>query len=566
MTRPAREGGAGRRLLFSPNGAKPLLFNIEKENIVKRLFQLLAALLLLAPAAAQAQWHEASSTHFVVYAEGNAESVRAFATKLERFDKGMRVLNGLADEDLGPANRLTIFVVSDIGAVRRLARGVPDIAGFYVARAGGSVAFTPRRAGGGGRYDLDAETILLHEYAHHFMMQNFDAAFPAWFVEGFAEFFSTTRFEKDGSLGFGAAANHRAYGLIGMDALPIEALLASTERKFSSAQEEATIYGRGWLLTHFLNFEPSRKGQLNAYLTALNSGKPSLEAARSAFGDLHVLDRELKGYLMRRRLSYLRIAPEVLAIGDVKVRPLTAGEAAIMPFRIQSERGVSEDEAKALVPRMRRAAAPFADDAAVQAALAEAEYDAGNYAEAEAAAGRALAAAPANIDALTSRARVAMARAEADEASDAATWREVRRRLIAANRADPNHPEPLLLFYQSFLSEGIEPTRSAVAGLLRAFELAPQDGGLRLQVARQYLLDRKPAEARAVLMPVAFNPHSGATGKAIQAIIVKLDESGADAALEAWDSAAAAEEGGEPEGPKKPKSTLAAGESSSRMP
>jgi Flp pilus assembly protein TadD len=501
--------------------------------ILKRLLLMLAAL-ACTPSAARAEWFEAASTHFRVVSEGSAESVRAYATRLERFDKGMRVLNGLPDEDLGPANRVTVYVVDGVGDVRRLARGAANVAGFYIARAEGSVAITPRRAGDGSRFDIDAETILLHEYAHHFMIQNWIAIFPAWFVEGFAEFNSTARFDRDGGVTFGAPAEHRAYGLTMVDALPIEALLGSSERRLTDEQMEATIYGRGWLLTHYLTFEPKRAGQLGAYLTALKRGTPNMEAARAAFGDLHALDRELTGYLHRPRMSALRIGPERLPIAPVSVRPLTPGEAAILALRIQSDRGVNEKEGKALAPRMRQAAAPFPNDPEVQASLAEAEFDAGNLVEADAAADRALAAKPNDMHALTYKGRIALAVAQADAHAGAAVWKEARRRMLAANRVDPNAPEPFILFYDSFAAEGVAPTRNAVNGLLRAFELAPQDRDLRVKVARQHLTDGKAAEARAALTPLAYDPHGGTFAETIRAVIVKLDEGGPQAALAVW--------------------------------
>ena len=132
---------------------------------------------------------------------------------------------------------MTVFVVDNMAAVQRLARARGSgIAGFYSGRAGGSIAVVPRASGARGRNDLDPATILLHEYSHHMMLQSATAAYPAWFREGFAEFYSTARFEKDGSIGFGAAANHRAWGLVGMSPLPIEMLFDPTRRKLSQQE------------------------------------------------------------------------------------------------------------------------------------------------------------------------------------------------------------------------------------------------------------------------------------------------------------------------------------------
>jgi Flp pilus assembly protein TadD len=127
--------------------------------------------------------------------------------------------------------------------------------------------------------------------------------------------------------------------------------------------------------------------------------------------------------------------------------------------------------------------------------------------------------------------------ARARTAPSAGAWQEVRRLVARANRADPNDPEPLVLFYQSFAAQGIAPTRNAVDGLLRAFELAPQDTGLRMNVARQLLVEGKAAEARAALAPIAFDPHGGPLGQTVAAVIATLDKSGARAALEAWEAA-----------------------------
>jgi Flp pilus assembly protein TadD len=503
-----------------------------------RLAALLLSMAMLA-APARAEWREASSRHFLVYSEGSEQSVRDFAAKLERFDKAMRLRLSLDDDDLGPANRVTVYLVDNLSDVRRLIRAGADsqIAGFYSGRAGGSIAVVPRSSGARGLSDLHPATILLHEYSPHIMMQNAPMAYPAWFREGFAEFNSTAQFEKDGGIGFGAAAFHRASGLFRTNPLPIEALFDPESRKLSRDQWEATIYGRGWLLTHFLMFEESRKGQLAAYITGLNHGKSSLEAAREAFGDLKTLDRELTAYLNQRRIPYLRLSAQALTIEPPALRTLRPGEAAIMDLRIRSDVGVTKDDAARVARDMARAAEPYPNDPAVQGALAEALFDAGDYDGAEAAADRAIAADARNVQAYVYKARTHMARAEKAGSRGAAEWKEIRRLIAAANRIDPNDPRPLILFYRSFAQQGMAPTRNAVEGLLQAFALAPQDAGLRMNAARQLLVDGKAAEARRALAPIAYDPPGGELGPAEAAIIAKIDEGGAKAALEAWDAA-----------------------------
>jgi tetratricopeptide (TPR) repeat protein len=195
----------------------------------------------------------------------------------------------------------------------------------------------------------------------------------------------------------------------------------------------------------------------------------------------------------------------------------------MMPVRIQSERGVDKALAKALVSDARRRARGGEADPAVQAQLAEVEYDAGNDAEAEAAADRSLAADPAQRDAMLYKARVLMRRAAAKD--DNKLWGEAREWIVRANRLDPNASEPLLMYYDSYLEQGQQPSKSAASGLARAFELAPQDRGLRFRHARQLLIEGNAKTARRVLLPIAYDPHArGASNQALA--MVELIDAG----------------------------------------
>ncbi|HEX8442147.1 MAG TPA: hypothetical protein VF631_00710 [Allosphingosinicella sp.] len=506
-----------------------------------RMFLLL--LMLLLPTGAQAAWRHASTPHFVIYSEESAESLRAFAARLEKFDAAMRMMRGMADAPIGPSNRLTIYVVPSVGTVQRMAgKGGSNLAGFYIPRASGTIAIVPRSTGGNGQFDMDAQTVLLHEITHHFMLsEHATAAYPAWYIEGFAEFNATTEFKKDGSLGFGLPALHRAYGLA-LFPISAEKLLTGDTSDREPRLMEA-FYSRAWLLTHFLTFDKARKGQLAAYLKAINAGADSLTAARRVFGDLNTLDAELNKYKARSRLPYIQFAPEEIKIGAITVRDLSRAEDALMELRIRSDRGVNREQAAELVTRIRKAAAPFPNDASAQATLAEAEYDAGNYVAAEVAADRALAADPQHIDALLYKGRALAGKLMAAKSDNPAAWKEVRSWFLKANKLDPEHAEPLFLFYNSFGQQGSKPTANAVTGLLKAHDLAPQDRGLRMQVAREHLIAGRAEEARFTLAPIAFDPHAGELGKLAAALLKTLERGGGKAAMKVLEADADAKGG-----------------------
>lgn len=478
------------------------------------------AFAMVAPATAQADWYEASSDHFVVYYDGKAEQAERFAADLERFDKALRIARGIPATPPGAANRVTVYVVSGTSAVESLSRS-ENVAGFYIGRAEGPLAIVPRRSGGGGKTDLSATMVLQHEYAHHFMYSNWPgAAYPGWFTEGFAEFHATAAVANDGSVILGAPPQYRAYTIMSGNWLPLDRLLVAETLKLNG-QERDALYGRGWLLTHYLTFNKARDKQLGEYLNAINAGKTPLEAAR-VFGDLKVLDRELERY-KATRFELRKVRGEAIKLGEVKVRPLRAGEAAVMDIRIRSKVGVNAKTAPGVYARASRAAAPYPNDPAVQIMLAEAAYDARDYVTAEAAADRAIAADAKAIDAHIYKAMARMALARKAKDRSPATWTAIRKIITTANRLDPDDPEPLILFYRSYFGAGLAPTENAKKGLLYAFNLAPFDMGLRMNAALMQLRDGKLGEARDMLRPIAFNPHGGPQSAAAAAIIAQID-------------------------------------------
>ena len=92
-------------------------------------------------------------------------------------------------------------------------------------------------------------------------------------------------------------------------------------------------------------------------------------------------------------------------------------------------------------------------------------------------------------------------------------------------------------FYRAYVSEGVAPTANAVAALHYASDLAPQDLGLRMESALAFVRGGDAAKARAVLAPVAYNPHGGKLGKAAKDVMVKIAAGDTRGALGAGETA-----------------------------
>lgn len=485
---------------------------------------MLGAAALVASAPVAAAWHKASSAHFVIYADESPTKLREFATRLEKFDKAVRQVRGMTDPAMGDGNRLSVFVVPTIADVQRLAANKsgmsPNLAGFYTGRAAGSIAIVAKRSNDTRMGDFADQETFFHEYAHHLMFYDLSVATPLWYSEGFAEFMSTAGFGKDGSVTLGKPALGRAYGVDDARTFPLERMLSAKYEKLTE-DEWSALYARGWVLTHYLTFEPSRKGQIDRYLQDIAQGKDGLQSAQRAFGDFKALDRNLHGYVGRSRISVVRVAAQALPVGQVTVEPLSAGGSEILSLRMRLKVGVPDSEAGALAQQIRGVAAKYPADPMVQVTLAEAEHEADQYAAAEAAADRALAADPRMIEAMLFKGRVIMERAAVDD--KAATFAAARAWFTKANKLDPEDPEPLMLFHEAQIRDTGRPNANAVAALHYASDLAPQDLGLRAQSAFQYLRDGKLAEARKALAPIAFDPHGGGYAKMARTAMERID-------------------------------------------
>ncbi len=175
---------------------------------------------------------------------------------------------------------------------------------------------------------------------------------------------------------------------------------------------------------------------------------------------------------------------------------------------IRSQRGVNAEEAAEIVIEARAIAARHPQDSGVLAALAEAEFDAGNDAEAISAADRATAIDAANRNALIQKG-YALFRQAGKSGDRIAAYASAMKPFEALNALENDHPLPLIYYFRSYAERGAIPPPNARAALARAAELAPFDLGLQLTTAMMLITERKHSEARFFLAPIAASPHGG---------------------------------------------------------
>ena len=487
-----------------------------------------AALALAAPASAA--WQQATSKHFVIYGDMPAEEMKAYAEKLEKFDAAARLVRSMKDPNVGDGNRVQVFVVPTMLDVNRtLGNADAGVGGYYQGLVTGPQIVTPRKARQILDYrKLEPETVFFHEYTHHLMLQDNNKPMPAWLTEGFAEFLANPMFNEDGSVGLGTPATHRAQAIYKARWAPLGDLLEGKADTLAYSGFWGQNYAQGWLLNHYLAFEPKRKGQIETYVKGIEAGLNAREAAQRAFGDIGELEKELQEYRQRKNWPYLKIDATKLEIDPVTVTTLSPGASEVMMMRIYAKTSYGALNNGAVLKRVRDIAARHPNDLLVLRTLAEVEFDAKNFVEAEAAADAALKIDPRSTEALIYKGRAILARAK--KANDQNLAKAARQKFLAVNKLDPEDPEALYLYYRTYRAVNAAAPKPAVEALKYATILAPQDNLVGIQLVSEYIRQNDLKAAADSLRPLAYLPHAGQNKSNDALQILNMIEAGQGAA------------------------------------
>ena len=496
--------------------------------MIKHLFALAVA--IAAPAANAADtsdWWFAESDHFRVYSAGGEQTAQDLATRLEMLDMAMRIYTGVALDQGGSTPDVAKPTLFQFGTNDDIANliGVDGVYGFFIPRAGNSVAFMPltteerRRRGGspGTRHytefnanNIDPLAVIQHEYTHYFMFQHAPAAYPAWYREGLAEVFGMLRIE-DNRFFVGDPPPHRMN--------EIAVYKVDAEEMFRPVRNYVNYphYGHGWLLTNYLAFEPSRANQLAVFLKALNSGTDSLVAAREAFGDLDQLSKELNAY-RKERSRGLAVPFPADTQPVIELRKLSAAEAARMDLYIQSQAGVTKEQATRQLSEANAVLQQYPDRLATLLAAAEVHTDAGRLQEGYDLYKKAVATDPKSVAGNLGLARLELQFAEEDPA-----WLQTARRsFLRVNEIENEEPNALAGYYRTFVLAGATPPEDAVIALEGAFVRAPFDEDIRETLAYQLITENRDDEALVVLGPILNSPHSNKRVRELRELTTKF--------------------------------------------
>lgn len=463
---------------------------------------LLAAFLLgglLNAAPARAEWLRAEGPHFIVYGELTQARLRDRLVLLEEFDAFLRHLTGTTAPP--SPHKLKVYLVHggfELSAVFPVGRG---IGGFYRASPDGIFAVADENQNWRG----NENDTLLHEYAHHFMLQYHPAAYPSWYVEGFADFVATAIIRPD-YVEFGNISPIRGSWLTGSSSwVSYEDILFGDLRRVPAGP----FYAQSWLLVHYIMSDEARRVAFANYIERLVHNEKPRSAFTAAFGmDAAALDGEMHRYA--RRLPVHRMDRSFQTAPAISVERLSS--AGIDPPLIEAALilDLPRDHAQRVLDRARRAGHdenPFG-----RRLQARAEIQFGNLDVADRLLDELLAASPGDADLLYLKGLRHLVAGRRDANIRASEYRIAQTYFARAFRADPNHYPSLfrtaeaLSIGDQFLSENTQNI------LMLATSLAPQVSEIRLATVHFLLLRERFEEAEALLLPLSANFHEADAG------------------------------------------------------
>lgn len=463
---------------------------------------------LMTPAAGRAaDWIEAQSAHFIIYSQAPEKKTRLYVKKLEAFRTLTNMLLGASDA--GPQTRFTVYLLADNDQMLQVRPSFArQVGGVYFNCAEGTQAYASLQY-----FDMDGQDpsliTLLHEYSHYVMFQHARTYYPAWYVEGFAEYLSTADPEK-GAITIGEMSQERNFTLSQDRWISFDKVLnpdfGFTGDKNNDPWEIESFYAQAWLLTHYMLSDDKRAKDLNAYFARLQNGEPPVAAFEAATGiKVATLEGVLKRYA--EKTFYLKIALPDYPDDQINVTPVPGGGAWLLDASLLTT-CPDASQGKALLGRLSALASPSAS-AALRLAIDRAQMQYGDPKRAADDLADPTHPAPDGFEThyLLGRAYLKQAQSQQGEAARALTD-QARAEFIKAYKLQKFDAPNLYFLAESFADQPGFPDMNVVNAASGAHVLAPGVLDYAGLTAFADLINNRRDDAVAALQPFVGDPHN----------------------------------------------------------
>jgi tetratricopeptide (TPR) repeat protein len=466
-------------------------------------------------------WVEIRTAHFIVASDGGEKTARRIA---DEFESLLRVFQATM-----PKARVTTGVPVRILVPRdgqSFARMAPDFPfdkrheqppGIMASSA--EKTYIGVRANAPGHFPY---IEIFQTYARNVLKLSY-RSLPPWLEEGYSTVYGSIAF-TDRGVRLERPDPEDLSVLFESPLLPLDLVLHVDRNSayYSPGNKESVYFAESRVLTHFLIGDPQFAGgkSMERYVTAVEGGADSLQAARDAFGDLNQLQDKLEAFI--KNVSGPAAELSVPAGNDSggAARTMSASEIEARSADFLAMRGRAEDAQDKLEEAVMN-----------EPTLAEGEQSLGfltlkkhDLDEAQKHFERAAQLDPNDALNFYGEGLVALEKAGSERAPGGAT--------SAFEKAAGLNPDFAPIWYNLALlySQRNETLPKALADAQRAASLAPGESGYQLQVAALQERIGRPDEARRTAALVQESATDRATANKAGDLIARVSKPPASAA------------------------------------
>jgi tetratricopeptide (TPR) repeat protein len=276
-------------------------------------------------------WVEIHTAHFIVASDGGEKTARRFG---DEFETLLRVFQATM-----PNSRVSTGIPVRILAARdgqSFARMAPEFPYDKRRQQPPGLMFTGTektyigiRANASGHFPY---MEIYQNYAREIVKRSY-RNLPPWLEEGFSTVFSSLTF-NDRGVRLERPDPEDLSVLFESPLLPLDLVLHVDRSSpyYSPGNKESVYFAESRVLVHYLISDPQFAGtkSLERYVTAVQGGADSLQAARDAFGDLNQLQAKLDAFVKNVSGPPAEIpvsggndssgAPRTLSVSEIEAR------------------------------------------------------------------------------------------------------------------------------------------------------------------------------------------------------------------------------------------------------
>ncbi len=514
-------------------------------------------------------WFKAESRHFVVYSDARHNAAKDLLDNLERYAYVLRTFSNMSPEPEKGTPKFVVYYLTDrrdlsvinpaatfenVGLYQSCEDGVQGFALYQDYKDNPSLPVEKRPEDQGLIYIFQA-------YARHFFYASFPQRTPLWYIEGYAQYFSTMRF--DGDKAYVGLAPHAVGALLAeidvdrhkpmldyVDVLnddthaytdttkgayvrsrPLRPddpqYIAHNEDRYGgdkdmeARQAESEFEAHAWILTHWILSSHENTQKMQTYVTAISVGESETIAFRRIYGDNPAALKEHMRRYLRGKLP-AGVWNAHMPDSDVTFETLPVPADRLLLWQAALKTCPSEVYGKTLLSNIRGEATAYPDNALVQMTLARAEILYGDPRKALAWLSGAGLNDRFEAQHLLGRAQLAIALSATGDAQ-ATAFEAAGEAFDRAATLDPASATNAFWYYRArVLTTGTLPPDAAGAAIM-AWTRAPEVDAYAFNAALVYAEAGKRGKALDNLRAIATNPRPGTWTKPAAAWIKRLN-------------------------------------------